>query len=188
MKIFFRNIHLYLSLTAGLVILTACFTGAILVFEKELQAAFNPERYYVESGQKRLPLEQLVSNVQKQSPEIKISSVKLYPEQNRTVEIGFTTKTKKDKKEEKPAQSAKKGEKPAEAKSAEGSKKTAFVNPYTGEVIELYSYRETFFYKVFALHRWLLGGNDSVGKLIVGISTLMFLFILITGLILWWPK
>ncbi|HYK76482.1 MAG TPA: PepSY-associated TM helix domain-containing protein, partial [Daejeonella sp.] len=102
--------------------------------------------------------------------------------------IGFSTKSKKDKKEENSAQLPKKGEKPAEAKSAEGSKKTAFVNPYTGEIIELYSYRETFFYKAFALHRWLLGGNDSIGKLIVGISTLMFLFILITGLILWWPK
>ena len=65
---------------------------------------------------------------------------------------------------------------------------TIFVNPYTGEILEKYSYRETFFYKVFALHRWLLGGEGSVGKYIVGISTFIFLFILVTGLILWWPK
>jgi uncharacterized iron-regulated membrane protein len=49
----------------------------------------------------------------------------------------------------------------------------------------LYSYRTTFFYSVFALHRWLLAGDT--GKLIVGISTSIFLFILITGIILWWP-
>ena len=36
------------------------------------------------------------------------------------------------------------------------------------------------------LHRWMLGGDT--GKLIVGSATLIFLFILITGLILWWPK
>lgn len=36
------------------------------------------------------------------------------------------------------------------------------------------------------LHRWMLGGDT--GKLIVGICTLIFLFILITGIILWWPK
>jgi uncharacterized iron-regulated membrane protein len=39
-----------------------------------------------------------------------------------------------------------------------------------------------------SLHRWLLGGSDSIGKTITGISTLIFLFILITGIILWWPK
>ncbi|RYY95424.1 MAG: PepSY domain-containing protein, partial [Chitinophagaceae bacterium] len=65
---------------------------------------------------------------------------------------------------------------------------TIFVNPYTGAILEKYSYRETAFYTVFALHRWLLGGEGSVGKYIVGISTLLFLFILITGIILWWPR
>jgi uncharacterized iron-regulated membrane protein len=39
---------------------------------------------------------------------------------------------------------------------------------------------------MFSLHRWLLAGD--VGKLIVGISTSIFLFILLTGIILWWPK
>jgi len=39
---------------------------------------------------------------------------------------------------------------------------------------------------MLSLHRWLLGGDT--GKLIVGICTLLFLFILITGIILWWPK
>ena len=65
---------------------------------------------------------------------------------------------------------------------------TAFVNPYNGKVLELYSYRETFFYTMFALHRWLLGGEGSIGKTITGVSTFIFLFILITGIILWWPK
>jgi uncharacterized iron-regulated membrane protein len=62
------------------------------------------------------------------------------------------------------------------------------VNPYTGTVLEKYSYRETGFYQVFAMHRWLLGGEGSIGKYIVGISTFIFLFILLTGIILWWPK
>jgi uncharacterized iron-regulated membrane protein len=34
----------------------------------------------------------------------------------------------------------------------------------------------------------LLGSEGGIGKLITGISTLIFLFILITGIILWWPK
>jgi uncharacterized iron-regulated membrane protein len=46
MKIFFRRIHLYLSFAAGLVILIACLTGALLVFEKDITMAANKERYY----------------------------------------------------------------------------------------------------------------------------------------------
>jgi uncharacterized iron-regulated membrane protein len=29
---------------------------------------------------------------------------------------------------------------------------------------------------------------EDIGKLIVGISTSIFLFILLTGIVLWWPK
>ena len=61
MKKFFRVIHLYLSLAAGIVIAIVCFTGAVLVFEKELQEAFNHDRYYVNPAGQRLPLEQLVA-------------------------------------------------------------------------------------------------------------------------------
>src|SRR3569833_678630 len=121
MKIFFRRIHLYLSLAAGLVILTACLTGAILVFEKDLQMSFNKEK---------------------------------------------ATRTK----EKKTSKTTKKKEK----KEHQGGY-TIFINPYNGKILEKYSYRETFFYKVFALHRWLLGGEKSAGKYIVGVSTFIFL-------------
>jgi uncharacterized iron-regulated membrane protein len=160
MKKFFRSIHLYLSLAAGLVIMVTCLTGAILVFEHELQALFNPDRYHVEATGNRLPLQQLVDNVKKDVTKAKINSVKVYNDSTRTVEIGYAPK--KDE------------------------RRTAFVNPYTGVVVEHYNYRETFFYWVMDVHRWMLGGD--VGKMVVGISTLIFLFILITGAILWWPK
>ena len=37
------------------------------------------------------------------------------------------------------------------------------------------------------MHRWLLMG-DSVGRIIVGIATIIFTFLCLTGLVLWWPK
>ena len=51
-----------------------------------------------------------------------------------------------------------------------------------------------FFSVMFKLHRWLLDGANphgdgvKVGKLLVGISTLMFVIALITGVIIWWPR
>lgn len=179
MKIFFRNIHLYLSLAAGLVILTACITGAILVFEKELQMTINEQRYYVTPQDQRLPLQNLVSLVQKSYPDATVSSVKIYDDVKRSSEISITN--------------LKKNSVPVSLKADQKQVSrppsfTVFINPYTGQILELYSYRDTFFYTVFALHRWLLGGEGSIGKYIVGVATAIFLFILITGLILWWPK
>ena len=184
MKVFFRRIHLYLSLAAGLVILICCLTGAILVFEKDLQMALNKDRYYVDAAGEKLPVTALVKKVKDSFPNAKINAVKLYAKAERSAEINVAfPPAKTAKKEEKPAQPGKKAAAPPRQPGF-----TIFVNPYTGQILEKYSYRETAFYTVFAMHRWLLGDDSSVGKLITGISTLLFLFILLTGIILWWPK
>lgn len=183
MKIFFRRIHLYLSLAAGLVILVACLTGAILVFEKDLQMAMSKKRYYVEAGTGKLSPDQLVNAVKAKYPDAKINGIKIYEAANRSAEISAVFPAKKKGSAEVPkAPTEKKG--PPQRQPGF----TVFVNPYTGDVLEKYNYRETGFYQVFAMHRWLLGGEGSVGKYIVGISTFIFLFILLTGIILWWPK
>src|SRR5688572_27710178 len=184
MKVFFRRIHLYLSLAAGLVILIACLTGAILVFEKDLQMAFNKERYYVEASGTKLSADSLVRKVKQAFPEAKVGGIKLYEEADRSAEVSVSFPSKKGSKAEAPK--PKEGAKPAAPQRQPGF--TIFVNPYTGQVLEKYTYSESGFYTVFALHRWLLCGNDSIGKLIVGIATFIFLFILLTGIILWWPK
>jgi uncharacterized iron-regulated membrane protein len=160
-KTFFRNIHLYLGLAAGLVIMITCFTGAALVFEKELQQSIYSERYFVEVNGTALPLETLITNLKATLPDARVTGVKIYSEEDRSVELSYSGKEK-------------------------DQNGTAFMNPYSGELINLYSYRTTFFYTMFSLHRWLLAGDT--GKLIVGISTSIFLFILITGIILWWPE
>jgi len=62
-----------------------------------------------------------------------------------------------------------------------------YVHPYTGEIISRINPAEpTFFKTMLKLHQSLL--LDSVGKTILGISTFVVLVILITGIILWWPK
>lgn len=186
MKVFFRRIHLYLSFAAGLVILICCLTGAILVFEKDLMMAFNKDRYYVEASGSKLSADSLIKNVKQAYPEAKVNGIKLYEAADRSAEVSVGFPPKKGAKTKAEAPRPKEGTKPAPPQRSPGF--TIFINPYTGQVLEKYSYSESGFYTVFALHRWLLGGNDSIGKLIVGISTLIFLFILITGIVLWWPK
>ncbi|MBS0025783.1 PepSY-associated TM helix domain-containing protein [Chitinophaga sp. 22321] len=197
MKIFFRRIHLYLGLTAGLVITISCLTGALLVFEKEITEAFNHSRYYVQPAGERLPLDKVAAMVKEQVPGAVISRIQLFADPSRTIQVqleegkkggkkGANATEKAEKSSGKEARGAGKEQKEGTGKAPKKSGRTAFVNPYTGKVVELYSYQQTFYYQVFSLHRWLLAG--STGKAITGASTLIFLFILITGIILWWPK
>jgi uncharacterized iron-regulated membrane protein len=205
MKIFFRNIHLYLSLAAGLIIMMSCLTGAILVFEHEIDHAFNESRYTVEAKGKRLPLSALIKNALESTPKAKLASVKVYSEANRTVEIGLLTPEKKEEgkgnksegehKEHEGKKGAEKHE--GESKGPDGKKMPkgggkpsliAYVDPYTGKVVDVFNRKKSFFFTVEMLHRFLLSGNDGIGKKIVGFSTFFFFFILITGIVLWWPK
>lgn len=47
---------------------------------------------------------------------------------------------------------------------------------------------ETIYRFCMSLHRWLLDPTRSTGRLIVGITTIAFIFILISGVIIWLPK
>lgn len=170
-KIFFRRIHLYLGLLTGLVLTITCLTGAILVYEKELKEWLHPSRYYhSESTGQRLSIDEVVSKVKKEL-HTKPNSIKVYNDPKRNVEVSIPKKSNKEVNK---------------VPSKRPPSLTVFVNPYTGEIVEVYDNRETFFFFVMDLHRWMLSGDT--GKWIVGSCTLIFLFIIVTGLILWWPK
>ncbi|HYF01956.1 MAG TPA: PepSY-associated TM helix domain-containing protein [Patescibacteria group bacterium] len=170
MTVFFRNIHLYLSLAAGIVIAIVCFTGAVLVFEKEWNMSIYPERYYVQPGSEKVSLKKLAEELKKKEPLAKVNSLKIYSEPDRNIEINF----------------AKKEKGAAQKPSERGGGIIAYANPYTGEITAFSSQKSPFFLTMFQLHRWLLAGET--GKMIVGVSTVFFLFIIATGLVLWWPK
>ncbi|NKI60652.1 PepSY domain-containing protein [Labrenzia sp. PO1] len=65
------------------------------------------------------------------------------------------------------------------------------LNPYTGERIDNAAEgTKSFFGTVTALHRWfaLTGESRSLGRAVTGAANLGFLFILVSGIYLWWPK
>ncbi|MET3503670.1 putative iron-regulated membrane protein [Mucilaginibacter rubeus] len=192
MKVFFRTIHLYLSLAAGVVIFCSCLTGTMLVFEKEIQQALHPQRYFVKPQEKRLLLADLTAGVLKQIHKSKLATVMVYDDPARAVEVGLIVPEKKNNKSVAAPKANRHagahGKKDIKAKGAERANLIAFVNPYTGQIVDRFNRRQTFLYSVEMFHRYLLGGKNSVGDWVISISTLFFLGILITGVILWWPK
>ena len=66
-----------------------------------------------------------------------------------------------------------------------------FANPYTGTLQGPIAPRtRAFFAQVTALHRWfgLANAKHATATLVKGITTIVFLFVLLTGPILWLPK
>lgn len=187
MKIFLRNVHLYLALAAGLVIMLSCATGAILVFEDELDHMVNSKRYEVVPGDERLPLEALLKKLRQHNiPKAKLSAVKVFTDPRRSVEFAMVLSEKKGMAPQRDKEAVKGNEKKAKGGGKPGL--FVYINPYTGQVLDVYNKRESFFFKVEMLHRFLLGGQNSIGKTIIGLSTLSFLIITLTGIVLWWPK
>ena len=62
-----------------------------------------------------------------------------------------------------------------------------YVNPYTGEVQQVVDLKHNFFGLVLDGHfyLWL---PDAIGQPVVATGTLIFVVMLISGLVLWWPR
>jgi uncharacterized iron-regulated membrane protein len=151
-----RKLHLWLGLTAGLVVTVVCATGAILAFETEIVRGRHPEYYRVATEGSKVPLQQALDSLARVLPDAKLSGVVIQGDPLATWEFNY------------------------------GSAGRAYVDPYTGRVIATGVKRPAFFSTTQELHRWLLA--PDVGRPIVGAATICFVFILILGLVLWWPK
>ncbi|GAB2864639.1 PepSY-associated TM helix domain-containing protein [Hymenobacter ruber] len=188
----FRTVHLWLGLASGLIIVFVCLTGSVLAFEQEIEQAWHPARYFVAPATTpRLSLAQLAEAVKAHKPKAKIGGFKLYADPARTVEVslaGGDAGGKNGKGGQRGSQSRMPGkgpEKGGKGGKGDGGGPRIFVNPYTAAITGELNPRDNFFKTVEQLHRGLVAGK--IGKLVMGVSATVFLFILGTGLVLWWP-
>lgn len=162
----FRKIHLWMSVPLGLVMAVVCFTGAMLVFEDEVDMLTRRSLFYVDdTSGGALPMGVLMERVGRSLPDnVSITGVTVYADPSRTYEVSLS----------KPHRAA------------------LYVDQYTGEVKGRHE-RSAFFTAMFFLHRWLFDapeqrGDMTVGKMVVGISVIMFVLALVSGVVLWWPR
>lgn len=161
MKRYFRQIHTVLAFPAGLILVITCLTGAMLVFQEEILVALNPSHYYVkEVKTEAIPLDRLIPMVNNQLKNNRVAAVRISNDPKKTYSMTL----------------------------AEGFRISAFVDPYTGQVVGEYKFREHPFFYVMSLHRWLMDGSRTWGKYATGIATILFIGILVSGLIVWFPR
>lgn len=167
MKKIFRKIHLWLSIPFGLIITLICFSGAMLVFENEVNELTLHDLYYVETiKEESVPIDKLLEKVATTLPDsVSVTGVSISSDPECTYQVNLS--------------------KPRRA--------SLYVDQYTGE-IKGKNERGSFFMFMFRMHRWLLDsmnpGNEGIfwGKIIVGVSTLLFVFVLVSGIVIWWPR
>lgn len=215
---FFNDIHLWIGLASGIIVILVCLSGTLYVFNTELREMASPELYKVknDNGAKPIAVEALVAKV-KASTGGKVASVKIPADPNKAYQFMVRLKDKEDgkgkegkeKEGAKGSQTGKGGKgdkKPEKGKEGPGGGKrpSAFaVNQYTGEILGNISESKTatasFMQTMFSLHRWLLLDkiekplfgeleNRKLGSYISGTATILFTLGVITGMIIWFPQ
>lgn len=158
LKKIFGQLHLWLGLCSGLVVLVVTVTGAIMVFEDELEPLLYYKFYHAEQVQAaRLPLDRLKQQAETVAPVVNITMETDAPDRN----VVFSCLENK-------------------------VFTLVAVDPYTGRIAGQMKEKGRFFDVTEDLHRRLLAGD--VGKAITGVSCLIFLFLVLSGIVLWWPK
>ncbi len=177
----FNDVHLWLGLGSGLLVIAICFSGTVYVFNTELTEKAAPHLYKIKpiQGKDRLPVDTLLEKIKTVSGGT-ITSVTIPAALNRTYQ--FNVKTKSDS-------------------NARGGI-TYMINPYTGDITgnsKEKNRTKEFMATMFSLHRWLLLDkvkqpvikgleNRKLGSMITGWVTIIFTLGCITGLIIWFPQ
>lgn len=159
LKKLFNKIHLLLGLFSGIVVFIVSITGCIYAFEHEIQELIQPYRFVKEVKGKVLPPSEIKEIAFNATNGKMVQRVYYETPQNASMTLHY-------------------------ADDAPYFYIT-FIDQYTGEVLKIKNLRTDFFTVILYLHISLLLPN---GELIVGISTLIFLILLISGIVLWWPK
>lgn len=203
---FFYRLHLWLGLVSGLILFVVCFSGSLYVFRNEARQLAAPEFFYVEAtADQRLSADEIVAKVEAAKPGKKVGSLTIPESPTRTVAVvlndapkkgekapkgegkgGEKSGAKPEKGDKKPQDAGKGGGKPQGGGKNRGE--TVYVDPYTGEIVgEGATSVDEFFGFLMRLHRWLCLPTE-IGRPIVGVATLIYVVLTLTGLLLWLPR
>ncbi len=155
-------LHLACGVVAGVVILIMSVTGVLLTYQRQITAWADTRGYHIEPGPQRVPVDAIIRKVADARPDLSPTAVMVRSEP--TAPVSLTV----------------------------GTGRQLFVDPYTGAVLGEGNGQDVraFFRSVVEWHRYvaMTGEQRPLGKAITGAANLMFLFIVVSGLFLWWPR
>lgn len=160
-KKYIKKIHQWLGLITGLLVFIIAITGCIYAFQEEIQDATQPYRF-VEKQNKAFLLPSQLEQIAKQNlPNRALHSIKYHTDKKSAEAIFYHYEPT--------------------------YYYIVYLNPYSGKILHTQNMEEGFFPFILKGHfyLWL---PEKIGQPVVAISSLVFLAMIITGLILWFPK
>lgn len=154
-------LHLWLGLSTGLIVFIISITGCIYAFKSEIEDFTQPYRF-VKSENKPFLLPSVLGEIaQKALPDKHPHSVE-YEGKEDAAQVSFYNETPH-------------------------YYYVVFLNPYSGEILKVKDMESDFFSFILDGHfyLWL---PDEIGHFVVASATLIFVVMLVSGIILWWPK
>jgi len=167
-------VHKWLGLITGIIVFIISVTGCINVFSDELKEYFYQDRLYVAAPEQgKFQSFTAVKDRAQQAlgAKYKITRSEIYPAGNRTWIFRAALTDKKG----------------IGYWNYNKYYYRVYMNPYTGEVVHVEDTLNDFFQLMLSVHRNLLLG-DTVGGIVTGASALCFFVLLISGLVLWFPR
>lgn len=155
------KIHLWLGLSSGIIVFIIAITGCLYAFQAEIQNITEEYRFVQEQNEAFLPPSKIIAIAKKELPNKALHAIK-YNEKNNSVEAIFY--------HYEPTYYY-----------------TTYINPYNGKVLKTKNNEQGFFPFILDGHFYLWLPNE-IGQVVVASSTLIFLAMIISGLILWYPR
>lgn len=154
-------IHRWLGFISGLVVVIVSITGCLYVFQDEIQDALYDYR--------KVAIEQKPFLLPSQLREV---AFRHYPTAEKDPIVGYYGK-----------------DRPAIVMLTVPKLGLRYINlnPYTGKFLHDEDIKRNFFVVVEYIHLYLLL-PPAIGTQVVGWSVVIFVVLLITGIVLWWPK
>ncbi len=160
-KKFIFQLHKYLGLATGLVVFIVAITGCCWAFKDEIESLYDDYKKVTPQNEPILT----PSKAKKFAKEIFANNTvhgTLFKKEDDAIEVIFYD---------------------AEPEFYQ----SVFLNPYSGEVIQVDNHLSGFFAFILKGHMrlWL---PKTIGEQVVGVSILIFILIIISGFIIWLPK
>ncbi|MDN3689615.1 PepSY-associated TM helix domain-containing protein [Cyclobacterium jeungdonense] len=161
LKKYIRKMHLWLGLSSGLVVFIVAVTGCLYAFQSEIQDLLQPYRFVTPQETAVLPPSKIWEAADEALPGKHLHAV-LYPTAERAAMAIYYS-------------------------FEEHYYYFVYVNPYTGMVQKVKDEYADFFRIILDGHfyLWL---PPEIGQPVVASFTLVFLVMVLSGLVLWWPK
>lgn len=156
-------LHLACGVIAGIFVLIMSVTGVALTYQKQMTAWADRQSYTIVPPADAVPIsaELLLEKFREARPRVHPMSITISSDRETAASI------------------------------ATGRNEATLVNPYTGEILGTGSQGvRTFFTAMTDWHRWLSlsGEQRGMGRAVTGAANTVFLFIVLSGLYLWWPR